>query len=32
MAPQMQASVVRNAGRPLINTVVLPMGNALTVG
>ncbi len=32
MAPQIQASVVRMAGRPPIRTVALPMGKALTVG
>jgi hypothetical protein len=32
IAPQMHASVVRNAGRPPIRTVVLPLGNALAVG
>lgn len=30
IAPQMHASVVLNAGRPLMRTVVLPIGNALT--
>ena len=32
IAPQMQASVVRNAGMPPINTLVLPIGKGLAVG
>jgi hypothetical protein len=32
IAPQMQVSVVRSAGRPPISTVVLPEGNTLAVG
>src|SRR6267142_2441539 len=32
MAPQMQASLARTAGRPPMSTVVLPLGKALTVG
>ena len=32
MAPQMQLSVVRNAGTPPMNTVPLPLGKGLAVG
>jgi len=32
IAPQMQASDVRNAGMPPINTVALPIGKGLAVG